>query len=483
MSKCVACHFHEPALGFQSAAIDDTSRFAAGNAQTRRRAYDIGVFCIGGELVSLGSGSRNGDVAQDGSRSVVGGRLAGFDAVTGQAVFGGLSGRNIGANDARPAVFVGVGSGQDDRALAGIGFAIGTDGPGTGIAIRYVAFGFAGVDVRFAAGDSDPEYVGRDRRGVDLGVEGRGSVAFIAGAAPVYSRADIWHGCGRGARQRSERGVELVVHCRFIYVVFGFYALGGCASLAHFYGVNVTINWFKYSAPSTFYGLAGKLIPWFAVPAAMLFVLGLYIGFFVAPMDAVQGEAYRIIFIHVPASILSMFLYLVMAGYAALGLIFNTRLSSMMATALAPTGALFAFISLWTGALWGKPMWGAWWVWDARLTSELILLFLYFGFIALHASIDDPRRADRAAALLAIVGSVNVPIIYFSVKWWNTLHQGSTIKFTGTSMHIAMQQAMFTILLACWLYAVAVTLVRVRSIILERERNTQWVSELKEVCL
>lgn len=245
----------------------------------------------------------------------------------------------------------------------------------------------------------------------------------------------------------------------------------------------MAINWFKYSAPSTFYGLAGKLVPWFAVPAAVLFVIGLYIGFFVAPKDAVQGEAYRIIFIHVPASILSMFLYLVMAGYAALGLIFNTRLSSMMATALAPTGALFAFISLWTGALWGKPMWGAWWVWDARLTSELILLFLYFGFIALHASIDDPRRADRAAALLAIVGSVNVPIIYFSVKWWNTLHQGSTIKFSGTSMHVAMQQSMFTLLLACWLYAVAVTLVRVRSIILERERNTLWVSELKEVGL
>ena len=245
----------------------------------------------------------------------------------------------------------------------------------------------------------------------------------------------------------------------------------------------MAINWFKYSAPSTFYGLAGKLVPWFALSAAILFAIGLYIGFFVAPVDAVQGEAYRIIFIHVPASILSMFLYLVMAGYAALGLIFNTRLSSMMATALAPTGALFAFISLWTGALWGKPMWGAWWVWDARLTSELILLFLYFGFIALHASIDDPRRADRASALLAIVGSVNVPIIYFSVKWWNTLHQGSTIKFTGTSMHIAMQQSMFTLLLACWMYAIAMTLLRVRSIILERERGTQWVSELKEVGL
>jgi len=186
-------------------------------------------------------------------------------------------------------------------------------------------------------------------------------------------------------------------------------------------------------------------------------------------------------FIHVPASILSMFLYLVMAGYAALGLIFNTRLSAMMASAIAPTGALFAFISLWSGALWGKPMWGAWWLWDARLTSELILLFLYLGFIALHASIDDPRRADRAAALLAIVGSVNVPIIYFSVKWWNTLHQGSTIKFSGTSMHISMQHALFTMLAACWLYSIAVVLARVRSIILERERNTTWINELPEV--
>jgi heme exporter protein C len=243
----------------------------------------------------------------------------------------------------------------------------------------------------------------------------------------------------------------------------------------------LAINWFKYSAPSTFYGLAGKMIPWFAVPAAILFALGLYIGFFVAPTDAVQSEAYRIIFIHVPVSILSMFIYLIMAGYAALGLIFNTRLSSMMATALAPTGALFAFVALWTGALWGKPMWGAWWVWDARLTSELILLFLYLGFIALQASIEDPRRADRAGALLAIVGSVNVPIIYYSVQWWNTLHQGSTIKFTGSSMHVAMQQSLFIMLAACWLYVIAVTLVRVRSIILEREANTQWVAELAEV--
>ena len=243
----------------------------------------------------------------------------------------------------------------------------------------------------------------------------------------------------------------------------------------------MAINWFKYAAPSTFYGLAGKLIPWFAWPAAVLLVVGLYIGFFVAPTDVTQSEAYRIIFIHVPVSILSMIVYLVMAGYAAVGLIFNTRLSSMMATALAPTGALLTFLSLWTGALWGKPMWGAWWVWDARLTSELILLFLYLGFMSLQASIEDPRRADRAGALLAIVGSVNVPIIYFSVQWWNTLHQGATIKMSGTSMHIAMQQAMFTVLAAIWLYVIAVSLMRVRSIILERERNSQWVAELAEV--
>lgn len=241
------------------------------------------------------------------------------------------------------------------------------------------------------------------------------------------------------------------------------------------------MNLFKYSSPSSFYGVAGKMIPWLAWSTAILLVAGLYIGFFVAPSDTQQSEAYRIMFIHVPTSILSMFIYLIMAGYAAIGLIFNTRLSSMMASALAPTGALLTFISLWTGAFWGKPMWGTWWVWDARLTSELILMFLYFGFIALHSSIDDPRRADRASALLAIIGSVNVPIIYFSVQWWNTLHQGATVKFTGTSMHIAMQQGMYTMILAVWLYAITVSLMRVRSIILERECKAQWVSELTEV--
>ena len=130
-----------------------------------------------------------------------------------------------------------------------------------------------------------------------------------------------------------------------------------------------------------------------------------------------------------------MVIYLVMAFWAAVGLIFNTRLASMMAVALAPTGALMTFLALWTGALWGKPTWGTWWVWDARLTSELILLFLYIGFMSLHAAIDDERRADRAAAVLALVGVVNVPIIYFSVKWWNTLHQGASVSLTKAPTH------------------------------------------------
>jgi heme exporter protein C len=212
------------------------------------------------------------------------------------------------------------------------------------------------------------------------------------------------------------------------------------------------------------------MIPWFFALAAILGIAGLYIGFFVAPTDAQQSEVYRVIFIHVPAAWMSMFIYLVMAGWAAIGLIFNTRLSSMMASALAPTGAMFTFVALWTGALWGKPTWGTWWVWDARLTSELILLFLYIGFIALQAAIDDPRRADQAGALLAIVGVVNVPIIYFSVRWWNTLHQGASVSLTSApKMAATMLLGMLVMALACWMYSIAAALWRVRSIIAERE--------------
>ena len=241
------------------------------------------------------------------------------------------------------------------------------------------------------------------------------------------------------------------------------------------------IHWFKFSSPQNFYFLAGRMWPWFAALAAVLMAVGLWISFFVAPTDAQQGQGYRIIFVHVPASQMSMFIYIVMAAWAGLGLAFNTRLSGMMASALAPTGALFAFLSLVTGALWGKPMWGAWWVWDARLTSELILLFLYLGFLALQSSIDDPRRADKACAVLALVGVVNVPIIYFSVKWWNTLHQGASVSLTrAPSMASTMLTGMLVMVVAFWMYSIAAALARVRSIILERERHTEWVKHAVE---
>jgi heme exporter protein C len=208
---------------------------------------------------------------------------------------------------------------------------------------------------------------------------------------------------------------------------------------------------------------------------------GLYIGFFVAPTDFQQGESYRIIFVHVPCAWMSMFIYVVMAFWCAVGLVLRTRLSFMMALALAPTGAIFTFVALWTGALWGKPTWGTWWVWDARLTSELILLFLYIGFMSLHAAIDDVRRADRAAALLALVGVINVPIIYFSVRWWNTLHQGASVSLTrAPSMAATMLSAMLIMSLAAWMYAIGASLHRVRSIILERESGADWVRQLGE---
>ena len=212
--------------------------------------------------------------------------------------------------------------------------------------------------------------------------------------------------------------------------------------------------------------------------ALLLGITGLSVGLLIAPTDAQQGDAYRIIFVHVPAAWMSMLLYLLVAFWAAIGLIFNARLASLLALALAPTGALMTFIALFTGARWGKPTWGAWWVWDARLTSELILLFLYIGFLSLHAAIDDPRRADRSAAVLALVGVINVPIIYFSVKWWNTLHQGATISMTkAPSMASQMLLGMLLMAGSFWLYAIATSLYRCRTLVLEREEHAAWVKK------
>ena len=239
-------------------------------------------------------------------------------------------------------------------------------------------------------------------------------------------------------------------------------------------------NLYFYAAPVTFYPMAGRLVPWFAWAAAILAVIGLGVGLRVAPADATQGDAYRIIFIHVPAAWMSMFIYLVMALWSALALGFNTRLSSMMAQALAPTGALMTLIALWTGAFWGRPAWGTYWAWDARMTSELILLFLYLGYMALRNAIDDPRRADRASALLALVGAVNVPIIYFSVKWWNTLHQGASVSLTAAPrMASIMLSGMLVMALAAWLYTIAMALIRIQAIILEREYRAGWIGQLE----
>jgi heme exporter protein C len=228
-----------------------------------------------------------------------------------------------------------------------------------------------------------------------------------------------------------------------------------------------------------FYRLAGQLLPAAWIAAAVFALAGLWIGFFVAPTDATQGEAYRILYLHVPAAWMSMLLYAAMAFWAAIGWIFNARMASMLARAIAPTGALFTLLCLVSGSLWGRPTWGTFWVWDARLTSELILLFLYLGFIALVSSVDDPRRGDRAGALLAVVGVVNLPIISFSVVWWNTLHQGDSVTLTtAPTLAGPMLAGLALTTMACWSYALAVTLLRSRALILEREAERRWVMPL-----
>lgn len=242
-------------------------------------------------------------------------------------------------------------------------------------------------------------------------------------------------------------------------------------------------GWFRFSSPASFYPVAGRLIPWFGGVAFICVAFGLYWGFFQTPeVLSEQKQYYRIIYPHVGAAWLSMWLYIVMVGWAVAGLVFNTRLSFMMAAATAPTGALFTFIALWTGAFWGKTSWGTWWDWDPRMTSELILLFLYIGYMALQSAIDDTRRADRASALLAIVGLVMVPVIVWSINCPDpnqcaALHQQSSLKTVEGNILFAMLITAFGL----WMYAFAAILMRVRNIILERERNTSWVKELPEV--
>lgn len=228
-------------------------------------------------------------------------------------------------------------------------------------------------------------------------------------------------------------------------------------------------RWRQLASPPIFYGWAGRLWPWMAALALLLAACGLWLGFAVAPTDHQQGEVYRIIFLHVPAAWMSMFIYLVAAVHAALGLVWRTRLSPLLCRALAPTGAMFTVLALWTGAAWGKPTWGAWWVWDARLTSELILLFLYLGYLGVVSALEDTERADTAGAIVLLAGVVNIPIIYFSVQWWSTLHQGASIRIDAApSMTHTMLAGMLVMALACWAYTAAVALLRTRCLIAER---------------
>jgi heme exporter protein C len=239
-------------------------------------------------------------------------------------------------------------------------------------------------------------------------------------------------------------------------------------------------QWFhRLSSPKWFYQISSRWLPWMLATSLILLGFGLYQGLYNSPIDYQQGSTVRIMYLHVPAAFASMMFYVVMAVAAAIGYIWRIKLAHMAAISAAPVGAAMTFLALATGSLWGKPIWGTWWEWDARLTSELILLFLYIGFMALHQAFEDRDVADRAAGVLAMVGIINVPIIHFSVEWWHTLHQGATIsKFEKPSMDPAMLVALLLMIVAVILFCKTILFYRLRNEILMRESNKSWVKDL-----
>lgn len=235
----------------------------------------------------------------------------------------------------------------------------------------------------------------------------------------------------------------------------------------------------RFANPTRFLKIAAAVQPWMAAATVLLFTVGLYMAFFTAPPDYQQGESVRIMYVHVPAAWMGMFCYASMAIASAVALIWKHPLADVAAKATAPVGAAFTFLSLVTGSLWGKPMWGTWWVWDARLTSMLILLFLYIGYMALQGAFDDRARGAKASAILALVGAVNLPIIKFSVDWWNTLHQpASVIKMDGPSIHPDMLWPLLVMALAFKTYYVWILLVRIRQ---ELTANKVRILRLRQV--
>ncbi len=235
----------------------------------------------------------------------------------------------------------------------------------------------------------------------------------------------------------------------------------------------------KFGSPPTFYRVTGLLSPWLFGTAFLIGLAGIYWGLFVAPADYQQSDAYRIIFIHVPCAWMGLFAYIFMAVNAFIALVWRIKISEILAMASAPVGAFFTAITLATGAIWGKPMWGTWWTWDARLTSELVLLFLFLGVIGLYNAIEDRRQAARAAAFLALVGIVNVPIVHFSVSWWNTLHQGSTVRLLGPSrIDSSMLWPLLLLALATHIWFFASVFARSRVSLLELEGGKEWVRDI-----
>ena len=234
--------------------------------------------------------------------------------------------------------------------------------------------------------------------------------------------------------------------------------------------------WFhQWGSPPVFYRRSAAWIPWCWVATVLLAVPGLYLGLFVVPPDYLQGNSYRILFLHVPSAWMSMLIFGLMAVLGAVALIWRVRIAEILAMASAPVGAAFTVVTLLSGSLWGRPTWGTYWQWDGRMTSELVLLFLYIGVIALYQAIEERRQAAQAASLLAIVGAVNIPIIHYSVEWWNTLHQGSTIRLTGPStIDASMVAPLVLMVLATKFYYLANLLSRARTELLAQDRHKNW---------
>ncbi|BAF61720.1 heme ABC transporter permease [Candidatus Vesicomyidisocius calyptogenae] len=234
-----------------------------------------------------------------------------------------------------------------------------------------------------------------------------------------------------------------------------------------------------FASPKNFYQISQKIILWLLIPFIILMLIGLYWGLIVAPIDYQQGESYRIMFIHVPAAWMSMFVYLVLAISGGIGLIWKIKLAYVIAKVSAPIGVAFTFLALTTGAVWGKPMWGTWWVWDARLTSELILLFLYLAYMSLNNAFDNPKTASKASSVLAIMGLVNLPIIHYSVKWWNTLHQSASVSVNKVAIQdVDMLIALLLMGMAFKFLYGALMLMRARDEVLVIEQNSSWVKRI-----